>query len=128
MHFGGVDYQCPDVFVGQDWLESAGGSRIRCGGGTDTSTTNALGGGSTTVTGDVNKFVLNQTAVGGLRETGDWLNSRLNSSFDAVYVKPGARIVIHIDRELAIDKDDSLRKLNYGQVNAATARTSRRLD
>ncbi len=93
-----------------------------------TSTTNALGGGSTTVTGDVNKFVLNQTAVGGLRETGDWLNSRLNSSFDAVYVKPGARIVIHIDRELTIDKDDSLRKLNYGQVNAATARTSRRLD
>jgi integrating conjugative element protein (TIGR03752 family) len=93
-----------------------------------TSTTNALGGGSTTVTGDVNKFVLNQTAVGGLRETGDWLNSRLNSSFDAVYVKPGARIVIHIDRELAIDKDDELRKLNYGQVNAATARASRRLD
>jgi integrating conjugative element protein (TIGR03752 family) len=93
-----------------------------------TSTTNALGGGSTTVTGDVNKFVLNQTAVGGLRETGDWLNSRLNSSFDAVYVKPGARIVIHIDRELAIDKDDQLRKLNYGQVNAANARTSRRLD
>ena len=53
-------------------------------------------------------------------QVAQWLAERQAQSFDAVFVPAGADLVIHVDRELAIDLDPNARKLHY----AADTRTA----
>ena len=66
---------------------------------------------STSVTGDTDKYVLGKAASEGANEISAWLMQRLKNSFDAVVTPAGAQIVVHIDRQIAIDKETNGRKI-----------------
>ena len=65
------------------------------------------------VSGDSGAFVLGKTLSGGSNEIAQWLTERQAQSFDAVFVPAGAKLAIHVDRELIIDLDPAGRKLSY---------------
>jgi hypothetical protein len=50
-----------------------------------------------------------------------WLTKRMNNSFDAVVVRAGTRVAVHIDRSIAIDKDPEGRRLDYGRARTSLA-------
>lgn len=52
----------------------------------------------------------------GSDEVAKWLLERQSQSFDAVFVRAGTRLAIHVDRELPIDLDPSGRKLQHATV------------
>jgi len=78
------------------------------------------------VTGDVGRYVLGQTIAGGSDEVARWLLEREGQSFDAVFVPAGAEVAIHVDRELAIDFDESGRRLSHARPSQS--RRHARLD
>jgi integrating conjugative element protein (TIGR03752 family) len=86
-------------------------------------TTVANGFGSTTaVTGNQGRFVLGQAAAAGVDEVSSWLMRRLNDSFDAVYVRPGMRVAVHLTEAIPIDKDSTARRLDHGHANHTSGR------
>ncbi|STY52256.1 TIGR03752 family integrating conjugative element protein [Mannheimia haemolytica] len=66
------------------------------------------------VTGDQGKFILGQAIGNGLKESADWFRKRFAENFDAVYVPPGHRVAIHIEKEIEIDYNPQGRKVKYG--------------
>lgn len=68
---------------------------------------------STAVDGELGSFVIGRSVADGSTEIARWLAERQAQSFDAVFVPAGADLVIHVDRELAIDLDPHARKLHY---------------
>jgi len=78
-----------------------------------TSSTNALGGSNSVVTGDPKILAKNTAISTGLNEATDWLDARQENSFDAVYVPPGTKLALHIKEELRIDYDPEGRKVNH---------------
>jgi integrating conjugative element protein (TIGR03752 family) len=86
-----------------------------------TTTDNALTGNTTSaVTGSRGAYVLGQVAASGVDEVTNWLTSRLRNSFDAVVTRAGQKVVLHIEREIAIDKPEQPRRLDH---TAALRRT-----
>ena len=75
------------------------------------------GGITNAVTGDTGTYVLGKTLAGGSDELAQWLLERQSQSFDAVFVPAGARLAIHVDRELPIDLDPSGRKTHYASAS-----------
>ncbi len=87
------------------------------------------GQSTTTVTGDTDKYVLGKAASEGTNEISAWLMQRLKNSFDAVVTPAGAQIVVHIDQQIAIDKEVNGRKIVHKyQTNTANAGTHYGLD
>jgi len=91
-----------------------------------TSIVSDAGSVTNSVTGDTSRYVIGKTLAGGSEEIAKWLLERQSQSFDAVFVPAGARIAIHVDRELPIDLNSTGRKLNYAQTFDPHLRT--RLD
>jgi integrating conjugative element protein (TIGR03752 family) len=79
----------------------------------NTSQTNAMGGVTSTLTGDAGQAVMGKALSGGMRETVDWVKARYGQTFDAVYVPPGQKVAVHITRQLAIDYAEKGRKVKY---------------
>jgi integrating conjugative element protein (TIGR03752 family) len=91
-----------------------------------TTVTNGFGA-TTAVTGNQGQFVLGQAAAAGVDEVSTWLMRRLNDSFDAIYVRPGAKVAVHLTEAIALDKDPNSRRLDYGHANRnSTARRTAR--
>ena len=65
------------------------------------------------VDGELGPYVLGRSVADGSAEIAQWLAERQAQSFDAVFVPAGADLVIHVDRELAIDVDPNARRLHY---------------
>lgn len=82
------------------------------------------GGVSSAVDGELGSFVLGRSVAGGGAEIAEWLAERQAQAFDAVFVPAGADLVIHVDRELAIDLDPHARKLHYAADNDSPAADS----
>lgn len=91
-----------------------------------TTTISDTGSGTSNVTGDVGTHVLGNTVSGGAAEIRRWLDERQAQSFDAVFVRPGEPIAVHVDRRLDIDYDPQGRKVNHAQSPDPYRRT--RLD
>ena len=90
---------------------------------TVTNGTSALGSAtSTSVTGNKGRYVMGKVAGSGSDELVNWLMRRLNNSFDAVVVRAGTRVAIHIDQEIHIDKEPDARKLDYARGRAMLER------
>jgi len=95
---------------------SAVGAAIAATQTTTVSGASALGSTtSSTVTGDQGKYVLGSVANSGASEVVNWITKRMNNSFDAVVVRAGARVAVHIDQSISIDKDPDGRKLDYAR-------------
>jgi integrating conjugative element protein (TIGR03752 family) len=92
-----------------------------------TTTTSALTGTATSsLTGSASSFALGQAAAGATDEITNWLTQRLKNSFDAVVTPSGAKLVVHLDREIAIDKDPSPRKIVHRTQASANAQNGTR--
>lgn len=82
---------------------------------TTTTVSGTTGTGTTTVTGDIGAYVLGKTVAGGAAEIRNWLDERLEQSFDAVFVQPGIQLAVHVDKQLDIDHDPKGRKITHAQ-------------
>lgn len=51
--------------------------------------------------------------AGGVQEMSQWVNKLYGQAFAAIYVKPGAKVAVHIDQSLTLDYDPKGRKVNY---------------
>ncbi|MDE9566254.1 TIGR03752 family integrating conjugative element protein [Xenorhabdus bovienii] len=71
-------------------------------------------------------------ALSAMNSAGDalseWLKQRYSQTFDAVYVPPGARVVVHITQRLAIDYETKGRKVRYGVRETAERDNQEALD
>lgn len=78
-------------------------------------TTSTVDGGAITsaVTGNSGQYVLGQALGGGLKESADWFKQRYGQMFDAIYVKPGHPVAIHISRQIPIDYEKQGRKVKH---------------
>ena len=59
-----------------------------------------------------------QEAVGrilasGVQDMSSWVNKRYGQAFAAVYVQPGAKVAVHLEKPLAIDFDPEGRKVDH---------------
>ncbi len=81
-----------------------------------TNTISGLSGvGTSTVTGDVGKFILGRTVRESTQDIEDWLDDRYDS-FDAIFTAPGSTVSLLIQRELSIDYDPIGRKLRHANT------------
>jgi integrating conjugative element protein (TIGR03752 family) len=98
---------------------SVAGAAIAAAQTTTTTGSSALGSAtSTTVTGDKGRYVLGHVASAGSDEVVRWLMQRLNNSFDAVVVRAGTRVVVHVDQPIEIDKEPGGRRLDHRRGRA----------
>ena len=51
--------------------------------------------------------------AGGVRDMADWVNKLYGQAFAAIYVKPGAKVAVHLEKPLAIDFDPEGRKVDH---------------
>ena len=71
------------------------------------------------LTGDVATYALGKSVAGGSNALADWLAARQAQQFDAVFVAAGTPVVLHVDRELAIDFDPNGRRLSHDTLHTA---------
>ncbi|WP_353176546.1 TIGR03752 family integrating conjugative element protein [Delftia acidovorans] len=76
-----------------------------------TTTLNRGDSTSASVTGNAGSFALGRMGSAATEELTRWLTERLKSSFDAVVTPSGAQLVVHLDREIQIDKPVNPRKV-----------------
>ena len=65
------------------------------------------------VDGSTADFVLGSTIASGSSEVARWLDERQSQQFDAIYVKPGATVSLHITEQLSIDYDPQGRRTHH---------------
>ncbi|MDL5035787.1 TIGR03752 family integrating conjugative element protein [Comamonas sp. Y6] len=51
--------------------------------------------------------------AGGVRDMADWANKLYGEAFAAIYVQPGAKVAVHLEKPLAIDFDAEGRKVDH---------------
>ena len=76
-----------------------------------TTVTSTAESSQSSVTGSAGRFALGRMGSAATDELTRWLTERLKSSFDAVVTPAGAQLVVHLDREVAIDKPANARKI-----------------
>ncbi|MDE9452487.1 TIGR03752 family integrating conjugative element protein [Xenorhabdus bovienii] len=93
-----------------------------------TAQTSGTGGITTALTGNAGQAALGKAMSGGMNDLSEWLKQRYSQTFDAVYVPPGARVVVHITQRLAIDYETKGRKVRYGVRETAQRDNQEALD
>ncbi|UIM97004.1 TIGR03752 family integrating conjugative element protein [Yersinia ruckeri] len=68
---------------------------------------------TSTLTGSAGQAALGKALSGGTNELAQWVKARYGQMFDAVYVPPGAQVVVHITRQIPIDFEKQGRKVRY---------------
>lgn len=68
-------------------------------------------------TGDAVKRAGGEAVADGFGNVSGWLQERQNDSFDAVFVRSGTQVAVHIETQLEIDYDPNGRKLAYEHQN-----------
>lgn len=78
------------------------------------------GESTTSVVGDIEKFIAGYATRESLTEVSQWLNDRQLNSFDAIYIPAGQHVAIHIEEPISIDYDPSGRKTRQFGKNVST--------
>ena len=71
------------------------------------------GTSSSAVTGNSDAFVYGNAAASSVGEAASAIRARFSDSFDAIYVPPGQKLAIHIDRSISIDYQALNRKISH---------------
>ena len=88
---------------GGAWIiESGGGSMLY--GGSD---------GAIGAVGISGQEAVGQIRAGGVRDMSAWVNKLYGQACAAVYVQPGAKVSVHLEKPLAIDFDPEGRKVDH---------------
>jgi integrating conjugative element protein (TIGR03752 family) len=80
---------------------------------TATQTSTVTGTSTSTLIGSIGDKVLGEVIEDTTDEIRQWFLQRQKQSFDAVVVEPGISVVVHIDKELAIDHKEYARRVSY---------------
>lgn len=78
-----------------------------------TTVTSPDGNTVSSVTGDAQKYAMNNVISGGSSEALNWMEQRMGQSFDVIYVEPGTEIVFHASQQMEIDYNDKGRMVNH---------------
>ncbi|WFQ79397.1 TIGR03752 family integrating conjugative element protein [Xenorhabdus sp. SF857] len=78
-----------------------------------TAQTHGTGGITSALTGNAGQAALGKAMAGGMNDITEWLKQRYSQTFDAIYVPPGAGVVVHITQSLAMDYETKGRKVRY---------------
>ncbi|MCW0161137.1 TIGR03752 family integrating conjugative element protein [Burkholderia pseudomallei] len=70
-------------------------------------------GGTLGTVGISGNEAMGRILAGGVQEMSQWVNKLYGQAFAAIYVKPGAKVAVHIDQALAIDYDPRGRKVDH---------------
>lgn len=68
-------------------------------------------------TGSSTKRAGGEAVADGFESVSEWLRARQQDSFDAVFVRSGSKVAVHIETQLEIDYDPNGRKLAYEHQN-----------
>ncbi|ECQ2761859.1 TIGR03752 family integrating conjugative element protein [Salmonella enterica] len=93
-----------------------------------TNNTTDSGGVTSALTGNAGQAVLGQALGGSFKEVARWVKERYAQTFDAVYVPPGAKVAVHITRQLNIDYAEKGRRVKYDFTLPGTGATQQGLD
>ncbi|KLU14330.1 MULTISPECIES: TIGR03752 family integrating conjugative element protein [Xenorhabdus] len=93
-----------------------------------TAQTNGAGGITSALTGNAGQAALGKAMAGGMNDITEWLKQRYSQTFDAVYVPPGASVVVHITQSLAMDYETKGRKVRYDVSEPTQHDTQEALD
>ncbi len=69
--------------------------------------------GSIGTVGITGQEAVGRILAGGVKEMSNWVNKLYGQAFAAVYVQPGAKVAIHLEKPLAIDFDPEGRKVDH---------------
>ena len=75
-------------------------------------------GSSSSITGNVGHYAMGQAVAGATTEVQKWMLSRLQNSFDAVVIPAGKQLVVHLDKEITLDKAVNGRRLVHRRQRA----------
>lgn len=81
---------------------------------------------ATNVSGSSGQYAALQATKGMGKELTEYFKERQSQTFDVVFVRSGAPLAIHIDREIAIDYNPNGRKVFYEETSST--QTAARLD
>lgn len=70
-------------------------------------------GGTLGAVGITGNEAMGRILEGGVQEMSQWINKLYGQAFAAIYVKPGAKVAVHIDQPLTLDYDPKGRKVNF---------------
>lgn len=65
------------------------------------------------VTGSPAAYAKGKAISSGIKESSDWVKERQAQSFDAIFVRNGADVAIHLEEEIPIDYEPSGRKVSH---------------
>lgn len=68
-------------------------------------------------TGSSTKRAGGEAVADGFESVSEWFRARQQDSFDAVFVRSGSKVAVHIETQLEIDYDPNGRKLAYEHQN-----------
>ena len=76
--------------------------------------------GSIGTVGITGQEAVGRILAGGVQEMSSWVNKLYGQAFAAVYVQPGAKVAVHLEKPLAIDYDPEGRKVDHraGEAHA----------
>lgn len=69
--------------------------------------------GSIGTVGISGQEAVGQILAGGVQDMSNWVNKLYGQAFAAVYVQPGAKVAVHLEKPLAIDFDPEGRKVDH---------------
>lgn len=78
------------------------------------------GNGSLGTAGISGNEAMGRILAGGVQQMSEWVNKLYGQAFAAVYVQPGAKVAVHLERPLLIDYDAKGRKVSHktGETHA----------
>ncbi|MQT88074.1 TIGR03752 family integrating conjugative element protein [Pseudomonas nabeulensis] len=69
--------------------------------------------GSIGIVGISSNEAVGRILAGGVHDMSEWVNKLYGQAFAAVYVQPGAKVAVHLEKPLAIDYDPEGRKVDH---------------
>ncbi|WP_428942905.1 TIGR03752 family integrating conjugative element protein [Xanthomonas oryzae pv. oryzicola] len=111
----GVRRSNAQQYLGSQALVTAAGagaaSLIKSGSGNVAVVSN--GSGALGTMGISGNEAMGRILAGGVQDMSQWVNKLYGQAFAAVYVPPGAKVAIHLEQPLQIDRDIHGRKVNH---------------
>jgi len=100
-------------YLGTQALLTAAGAGAAALANSNRNVTVVAGSGSTVGSVGVGEDAVNRILTDGVDDMSEWVNKLYGQAFAAVYVKPGAKVAVHIEQPLNIDYDPAGRKVDH---------------
>lgn len=100
-------------FILTQMILSAGAAAAGAVAGGETTTSTSPLGSTTSVTGNTGRYIAGQALAQGVNDVRKWVKERFGQTFDAIYVPPGAPVVVNVTKTLPIDYQHNGRQVHY---------------